>query len=130
MILGPLHPSIPARALGRGLAAAALHGLAMAALLQAGVHPWLASGLGCAGGLAANYGLQRSYLRHHHEPQGRALSRYIADTSVLWALHLFLFGVLTIVASASVVTAQVASSALAASVGLYFLARPSPRGPV
>lgn len=130
MILGPLHPSIPAQVLGRGLAAAALHGLAMAALLQAGVHPWLASGLGFAGGLAANYGLQRSYLRRHHELQGRALSRYIADTSVLLALHLFLFGLLTGVAGTPVATAQVASGALAASLGLCFLARPRSHGPV
>lgn len=129
-ILAPLHSRIPAQVLARGLAAAALHGLAMAALLQAGAHPWLASGLGFAGGLAANYGLQRGYLLRHHEPPGRALSRYIADTSVLWGLHLFLFGLLTGVAGTPVVGAQVASSALAAGLGLCFLAGPRRYGPV
>jgi len=123
-------PSIPAPVLARGLAAAALHGLAMAALLQAGVHPWPASGLGFAGGLAANYGLQRDYIQRHREPPGRALSRYIADTSVLWALHLFLFGLLNGVVGTPVLTAQVASSALAASLGLCFALRPCPYAPV
>lgn len=123
-------PTIPAPVAARGLAAAALHGLAMAALLQAGTHPWLASGLGFAGGLAANYGLQRGYLLRHHEPPGRALSRYIANTSVLWGLHLFLFGLLTGVAGTPVVSAQLTSSALAAGLGLCFLAGPRRYGPV
>ncbi len=122
-----IRAKIPAQVLSRGLAAAALHGLAMAALLQAGAAPWLASGLGFASGLAANYGLQRGYILRHREPRGRALSRYIADTSVLWGLHLFLFGLLTGIAGAPVFTAQVASSALAAGLGLCFLARPSRR---
>lgn len=129
-ILEPPRLKIPAQVLARGLAAAALHGLAMAALLQAATHPWLASGLGFAGGLAANYGLQRDYIQRHREPQGRALSRYIADTSVLWALHLFLFGLLTGVAGTPVFTAQVASSALAASLGLCFVLRPRRYAPV
>lgn len=129
-LLEPPRLKIPAQVLGRGLAAAVLHGLAMAALLQAGAHPWLASGLGFAGGLAANYGLQRGYLLRYGEPPGRALSRYIADTSVLWGLHLFLFGLLTGVAGAPVFTAQVASSAAAGGLGLCFLARPRRYGPV
>ena len=129
-LLDTPRPNIPAPVLGRALAAAALHGLAMAALLQAGVPPWLASGLGFAGGLAANYGLQRGYLLRRGEPPGRALSRYIADTSVLWALHLFLFGLLTGVAGAPVFGAQAASSALAAGLGLCFFARPRRYGPV
>ena len=120
------------RLLGRGLAAALLHGLATAALLQAGCHPWPAASLGFAAGLAANYGLQRDFILRRHEPQGRALSRYIADTSVLWALHGLAFGLLAGVAGVPVGMAQAASSTRAAGMGLLcFAAQGSRRaGPV
>lgn len=115
---GMPHPAITPRLLGRGLAATGLHALATVALLQAGSHPWLAASLGFATGLAANYGLQRGYLLRHGEPPGRALSRYIADTSVLWALHGFAFGLMAGVAGVPFVAAQMASSTLAAGLGL------------
>lgn len=121
-----MHPFfLSPRLLRRACSAAALHGLATAALLHGGAHPWLAAGLGFAAGLAANYRLQRGYILRHAEPAGRALSRYIADTSVLWAVHLFCFGLLTSVAGAPLGLALVASSALAAGLGLCFVAAPA-----
>jgi putative flippase GtrA len=115
---GMPRPAITPRLLGRGLAATGLHALATVALLQAGSHPWLAASLGFAAGLAANYGLQRGYILRHPEPPGRALSRYVADTSVLWALHGFAFGLMAGVSGVPFVAAQVASSTLAAGLGL------------
>lgn len=125
---GMPRPAITTWLLGRGLAATGLHALATAVLLQAGCHPWLAASLGFAAGLAANYGLQRAYILRHGEPPGRALSRYIADTSVLWALHGFAFGLLADVAGMPFAAAQVTSSTLAAGLGLLcFAARGSRR---
>lgn len=115
---GMPRPAITTRLLGRGLAATGLHALATAVLLQADCLPWLAASLGFAAGLAANYGLQRGYLLRHHEPQWRALSRYIADTSVLWALHGFAFGLMAGVADMPFAAAQLASGTLAAGLGL------------
>ena len=98
-----------------------MYWLALLTLHEAGFPPWLATCLGSAAGLVANYVLQREHLLRHNEPNARAISRYVANMSVLWASNLFLFGLLSAVTGAPVIACQIAASLAAVALGLPFL---------
>ena len=103
-------PALP-RFLVSGGTATALHWLVMALLIRLGLQPVLATAAGASVGLALNYWLQHRWAFRSGLPHRIALPRYLAGSSLGWALNLALFSALQL-AGTGVALAQIAATTL------------------
>ena len=107
--------------LAGGAAATATHWAAMAALVQAGVDPWIATALGATLGAGLNYLAQGRVFGG--ESGAAALYRYAIACLLAWTLNLSLFWLLHELAQLAVAPAQLVTSAATAAASYFLYSR-------
>jgi len=91
------------------------HWLVMAALINAGLEPTLATASGSVSGAALNYGLQRRLAFRNAGPHRLTLWRYIGSCLVAWLCNLVFFFLLNNVLTLPVPLSQVVTTGLVAA---------------
>lgn len=104
-----------------GAVATLLHWAVMAALIQTGAMPALATAVGAVCGLLANYQAQHRYTFRSQRSHQAALPRYVLAAAVGWLVNLLAFIAIQM-AGVALVAAQLFATAAATSIN-FLMAR-------